>query len=296
MNHAPIQRIPARDAPLGDGPGVRRLLPVRSRRMIGAWCFLDHAGPLTFADGKGLRVGPHPHIGLQTFTWVMSGEIRHSDSLGNTQSVRAGQINLMTAGHGISHAEVSPAEGGVIHAAQLWIALPEDLTDMAPGFEHYPQLPSWRLGEATCTLLVGALQGYQAPTRVHSPLLGLDLECERATTTEFPLDPDFEYGLLPLAGEVGVEGETFARDELAYLAPGRTRLALELAPGTKVLLIGGLPFVRDVVMWWNFVGHDKAQIAAARLDWERGDGRFGSLPGEYGPRMPAPALPWRMGS
>jgi hypothetical protein len=295
MSHAPIQRISARDTPLGDGIGVRRLLPVRGRHMIGAWCFLDHAGPLTYADGGGLRVGPHPHIGLQTFTWLMEGEVEHSDSLGNRQRVRAGQINLMTAGHGISHSETSPAGAGVLHAAQLWIALPEDLTDIEPRFEHYPELPRWRQGEVECTLLVGAHAGRSAPARVHSPLLGLDLACSDAATIELELDPDFEYGLLPLAGEAAIDGETFAGDELAYLAPGRKRLALELAPASRLLLIGGLPFGRDVVMWWNFVGHSKQQIASAREDWERRHERFGSVPGAGEARMAAPPLLWRAG-
>ena len=144
----PIVRIQPRNADLGDGLLVRRTLPNRQQRMVGAWCFLDHAGPVQFEPGKGLHVGAHPHIGLQTFTWLIEGEVLHRDSLGNEQLIRPGQVNLMTAGHGIAHTEDSLHDGGRLHAAQLWIALPPAHKDCAPAFDHYPKLPQWREGGA----------------------------------------------------------------------------------------------------------------------------------------------------
>ncbi|MGI1072942.1 pirin family protein, partial [Pseudomonas aeruginosa] len=119
-----LQRVTARAAEIGGGITVSRLMPSRQRRMIGAWCFLDHAGPAEFEPGGGLAVGPHPHIGLQTFTWMIQGEALHRDSLGNVQVIRPGQVNLMTAGHGIAHTEESLPDERHAHAAQLWIALP----------------------------------------------------------------------------------------------------------------------------------------------------------------------------
>ena len=137
---SPAQRLPARKTILGVDTPILRALPHRERRMVGAWCFLDHLGPTQFAPGDGMHVGAHPHIGLQTFTWMIEGEVLHRDSLGNEQVIRPGQVNLMTAGHGISHTEDSAAEGARMHAAQLWIALPDAERDRAPAFQNHPEI------------------------------------------------------------------------------------------------------------------------------------------------------------
>lgn len=289
----PIVRIQPRSADLGDGMFVRRTLPNRQRRMIGAWCFLDHAGPVHFAPGKGMHVGAHPHTALQTFTWLIEGEVLHRDSLGNEQVIRPGQVNLMTAGHGIAHTEDSLRDGERLHAAQLWIALPPDRKDIAPAFEHYPELPHWREGSAALTLLAGRYGQHAAPAHIHSPLVGIDIACDNASALTLELDPGFEYGLMPLVGEVAIDEEPLRTDELAYLGKGRRELHLGLAAGTRALLLGGEPFDEPVLMWWNFVGFNKADIAQAQADWERGDERFGTVGGGRAQRLVAPLLPWQ---
>ena len=287
---SPITRIAARPADLGDGMMVRRVLPSRQQRMVGAWCFLDHAGPVDFAADRGMHVGAHPHIGLQTFTWLIEGEVMHRDSLGNEQVIRPGQVNLMTAGRGVVHTEDSLTDGSRLHAAQLWIALPPEMQDCPPDFAHHPELPQWQENGATLTLLAGEYADRSAPTRLHSPLLGLDMASQAAATVNLNLRPNFEYALLPLTGSVGLGEERFLADEFAYLGSGRETLHLDLAPDSKVLLLGGEPFAQPVLMWWNFVGFDKVTIAAAQRQWESGDARFG--PVGDAPRLAAPPLPW----
>ena len=288
-----IQRVDARVAQIGGGIPVNRLLPSRQRRMIGAWCFLDHAGPAHFEPGGGMRVGPHPHTGLQTFTWMIEGEVLHRDSLGSEQVIRPGQVNLMTAGRGVSHSEECLPGERVLHAAQLWIALPAADADCAPAFEHYPQLPRWERDACAFTLLAGRFEGRQAPTRLYSPLLGLELHSPAGARLELPLESVFEYGILPLEGTLRIGAETFAADQLAYLGRGRASLALELAPGSRALLLGGEPFAEEILIWWNFVGHSRAQIAEAQRDWEAGSPRFGGVPAYDGTPLVAPPLPWR---
>lgn len=293
-----ITRIEARSADLGEGMLVRRFLPSRQQGMVGAWCFLDHAGPVDFAPGKGMHVGAHPHIGLQTFTWLIAGEVLHRDSLGNAQVIRPGQVNLMTAGRGIVHTEDSVRDGEHLHAAQLWIALPPEAETCAPDFAHHPDLPCWQDNGARLTLLAGTHDGRTAPTRLYSPLLGLDIASDDATALRLPLNPDFEYGLLPLVGEAGIEGETFRADEFACLGRGRHELQLTLGAGTRLLLLGGEPFAEPVLMWWNFVGWTKATIAEAQADWEQGErgepgsARFGPVGDGRAPRLTPPPLPW----
>lgn len=288
-----IQRVEARLAQIGGGIPVNRLLPSRLRRMIGAWCFLDHAGPAHFEPGQGMRVGPHPHTGLQTFTWMIEGEVLHRDSLGSEQVIRPGQVNLMTAGRGISHSEECLGDQRVLHAAQLWIALPAAASECAPAFEHYPELPRWEQEGCAFTLLAGRFGGKQAPTRLYSPLLGIELHSPAGGGLELTLEKGFEYGLLPLEGEVRIGSETFAADQLAYLGAGRECLPLELAPGSRALLLGGEPFGEEILIWWNFVGHSREQIAQAQRDWEAGSPRFGGVPAYDGAPLVAPPLPWR---
>ena len=286
-----IQRLTPRFADIG-GISVCRLLPTRQRRMIGAWCFLDHAGPASFPPGGGMRVGAHPHTCLQTFTWMIAGEVLHRDSLGNVQTIRPGQVNLMTAGRGIVHTEESLPEERQVHAAQLWIALPFARRHCAPAFEHYPVLPRWEQAGCAFTLLAGEHGGQRSPVGLHSPLLGLELQASAMTCLSLPLRRDFEYGILPLEGEIGIGAARFAQDELAYLGQGRESLDLTMQPGSRLLLLGGEPFAEDVLMWWNFVGFSKAEIAEAQSDWVSGSPRFGEVAGGASQRLAAPALPW----
>lgn len=287
----PIERILPREADLGEGLIVRRALPTRQRRMVGAWCFLDHAGPVDFAPGGGMHVGAHPHTALQTFTWLIDGEVLHRDSLGSEQVIRPGQVNLMTAGHGIVHTEDSLPDARRLHAAQLWIALPPEMADCPPAFEHHPDLPRWEQDGCALTLLAGRHGERQSPARLHSPLVGLDICSSSAAGLDLPLDPSFEYGILPLEGSLRIGDETFDSNAFACFDPGADNIHLELAANTRLLVIGGVPFAQPVLMAWNFVGHSREAITAAQRDWEAGSPRFGPVEGSTR-RLIAPPLPW----
>jgi redox-sensitive bicupin YhaK (pirin superfamily) len=187
MSTSDVQHIETRDSVLGEDLMIRRALPSRLRRTVGAWCFFDHFGPVDTSGGRGMRVGPHPHIGLQTFTWPIAGEILHRDSLGYEQVIRPGAVNLMTAGRGISHSEESPEpRSPILHGAQLWIALPEAQRRMAPSFEHYPSVPALERDGFKLTILVGELLGERSPVRVHTPMVGLELLTQDAAHSVLP--------------------------------------------------------------------------------------------------------------
>lgn len=294
-----IQRISSREADVGGLP-IHRAMPTRERRTIGAWCFLDHAGPSilreTVDTRVGMKVGPHPHTSLQTFTWMLEGEVQHRDSLGNDQVIRPGQVNLMTAGYGISHTEASLEHSPRLHAAQLWIALPHEHRHTQPRFDHYPVLPRWNLDGADLTLLMGEFEGHEAPCLSFSPLVGMDISGSNNPLT-LPLREDFEYGILVLEGSVSLDGDAneahLATDELAYLGMNRQQLDLQLSADSRILLIGGEPLKQDILMWWNFVGHSREEIIAAQRDWEAASERFGSIPDWPGERLEAPPIPWQ---
>jgi redox-sensitive bicupin YhaK (pirin superfamily) len=285
--HSKPERLEARTAEIGGGLTIRRALPNRHRRTVGAWCFLDHAGPMEFGADGGMHVGPHPHIGLQTFTWMIEGEVVHRDSLGNEQVITPGQVNLMTAGAGIAHAEDSaPGRAGRLHAAQLWIALPEAERRRPPAFRNYPQLPLVRSGGFDARVLAGSAFGQVSPAEIYSPLVGLDLTAAGAAALAVPLTAAFEHAALVLSGTVSVAGEVLAPGTLLYFSPGREELGLRTESAARVLVIGGTPFGEEILVWWNFVARSREEIAAATHDWNAG--RFGAVRGSPAPPLVAP--------
>ncbi len=286
---APPQRLASRGAIVGEDTSIARALPQRARRTVGAWCFMDHAGPVQFAPGAGMHVGAHPHIGLQTFTWMIEGEIVHRDSLGNEQVIRPGQVNLMTAGRGIAHTEDSLRGGQRLHAAQLWIALPEAERRCAPAFQNYPELPVVDRGGFRATVLAGSALGHTSPATVHTPLVGIDLSAAGPARTRLPLRTDFEYAVMVLRGAATVAGEALAPGEWLYFAPGRTELEVHGDAAAQLLLLGGEPFDEALIVWWNLVARTQAEIEAALADWHAG--RFAPVrPGSLAAPLTAPSL------
>ncbi|MFJ8925317.1 pirin family protein [Streptomyces sp. NPDC102364] len=289
-----VELLSARDVPLG-GPRamtVRRTLPQRERSLVGAWCFADHYGPDDVTASGGMDVAPHPHIGLQTASWLFNGEIEHRDSLGTHAMVRPGELNLMTAGHGISHSEVSTPDTTVLRGIQLWIALPDAHRDVAPAFRHHaPATITLDGGEAR--VFLGTLAGDTSPVPTYSPLLGAELVLEPGAHTTLAVDPAFEHGVLVDEGAVRVEDTLVPNAELGYLAPGGDTITLtnDASGPARLLLLGGAPFGEEIVMWWNFIGRSHEDIVAARTEWEAGAERFGTVSDYPGNRLPAPELP-----
>ncbi len=239
-----------------------------------------------------MQVPPHPHTGLQTVSWLLEGEVHHLDSLGSDVQFGPGELALMTAGHGIAHAEQSPVlHPRFLHGAQLWVALPDAHRETAPAFEHHATLPGWTSDGLTTTVLMGSFGGATSPGTAYSPLVGVDLAVAAGTDVEVPLEADFEYGLLASSGSVSVEGAPLGRGAMLYLGTGRTSLRLTADEASRLLLLGGEPFEEHLVMWWNFVGRSGEEIAAYAEQWNGEDARFGTVAGYDGTRLEAPPLP-----
>jgi len=278
----------AREAAVGDMT-VRRLLPLRLRRSVGAWCFVDHYGPMSVDGVAGMQVPPHPHIGLQTVTWLMSGDVLHRDSLGTEQMIRPGQLNLMTAGRGIAHAEESPAEHDPqLHGVQLWVALPDATRLTEPAFEHHAQLPDTGIGGFTITVFIGSLAGARSPARVFSDIVGAELTASADARARLPLQPTHEHVIFVATGSAVVERTVLQPGHLLYLGTGREQALVTAARGSRLILLGGVPLGEPLLMWWNFVARTPEEIAAAVTDW--GAGRFGTVGGYQGDPLPAPPL------
>jgi redox-sensitive bicupin YhaK (pirin superfamily) len=286
-----VEILESRESTVGAFP-VRRALPRTERRTVGAWCFVDHMGPAAVTADRGLDVAPHPHIGLQTVTWLFEGEALHRDSLGTEQAIRPGQLNLMTAGRGVAHSEEGTGRhGGTVHGVQLWVAQPEATRDGPAAFEHHPQLPRVEIGGGgTATVLVGAFAEAESPARRDTDHVGVDLMLAAGEAT-VPLQLDYEHALVVFEGAVRVGGATITPGHLAYLGTGRDGVVLVSGEPVHVLLIGGVPFDEPLLMWWNYVARSPEEISEAHDQWTRRDQRFGTVASSLTPIDVAPP-PW----
>ena len=211
-----------REVPLG-GPRairVRRTLPQRERSLIGAWCFADHYGPHDVRGGVGMDVPPHPHTGLQTVSWLFEGEVEHRDSAGVHALVRPGELNLMTAGAGICHSEVSTAATTVLHGVQLWVALPDSDRDTGRDFAHYAPEPVSVPG-AVLRVFLGELSGSRSPVHTFTPLLGAQVDLDPGARVALDVEPSFEHGVLLDQGRLEVAGTALDVADLAFQGTGR---------------------------------------------------------------------------
>jgi quercetin 2,3-dioxygenase len=281
-----------REVPLGGPRAIRvqRTLPQRQRSLIGAWCFIDHYGPVR----ARMDVPPHPHTGLQTVSWLFSGEVEHRDSAGMHALIRPGELNLMTAGAGICHSEVSAEAGAVLHGVQLWVALPDSHRDTGRGFAHYAPEPI-SLPGAVARVFLGELAGSRSTVHTFMPLLGAQIDLDGHAEVHLDVDPAFEHGVLCDSGTVAMSGTTLAVADLGYQGPGSGSVHLRnVGDGpARVVLLGGTPFTEELLMWWNFVGRTHDEIVRYRQLWEDADARFGVVEGYRGSvaRLPAPPLP-----
>lgn len=286
---AQLDPYPARESALGHLP-VLRALPVKGRRLVGPWCFLDRFGPLSFTEGAPMDVAPHPHIGLQTVSWLLDGEIAHLDSLGSDGVLRPGGVNVMTAGRAIAHAERTPRDHtGRLSGVQLWTALPDLHRHDAPSFQHVAEVPRVETPGGIAHVFSGALAGAVSPAHHLSPLVGADLQVHPGARLTLPLEPAYEHAVLVLDGDATLDGQALAPRVLHYLGTRRAECTLASRAGARVLLVGGTPFPETVLMWWNFVARTPEEIRAARDDWEA-HRRFGDVRAYAGPRLSAPEL------
>jgi redox-sensitive bicupin YhaK (pirin superfamily) len=284
-----LDAYPNRELTLGSLQ-ISRALPIREHRLVGPWCFLDRFGPLTFTGGKPMDVAPHPHIGLQTVTWLHAGEVVHDDSMGVESLLRPGGVNIMTTGRGLAHAEQTPRDHtGRLDGVQLWTALPDAHRTAQPGFAHVPEVPAVEWPSGIVQVFAGTIDTASAPGPYYSGIVGADVRVHAGRTLEIPVDRAHEHALLVMSGESALESQPLEERMLYYLGTGRDTICVSSGHGARVLLIGGPPFPETILMWWNFVARTPEEIAEAREDWES-HRRFGDVPAYKGPRLAAPRL------
>jgi len=262
------------------GFSVRRVLPASMVRSVGPFVFFDEMGPAEFSPGHGINVRPHPHIGLATVTFLFEGEILHRDSLGYTQPIQPGAVNLMTAGRGIVHSERTSPElletGQRLHGLQVWMALPEDKQELRPSFTHYSEksLPVIHGEGVVTTVIIGSHEGEVSPVEVHAKTIYLSVSITEGTLHELDIDHD-QVAIYVVSGQIRVDGHAVNASELAVL--DQRMVTLDASEDSMIVVIGGEDLgARE--MYWNFVHSSRERIEKAKQDWR--DKKFDLVPGD----------------
>lgn len=273
------------------GFAVRRALPVIGRKTIGPFVFFDHMGPLELPPGQGADVGPHPHIGLATVTYLFDGELVHRDSLGSVQTIRPGDVNWMLAGRGIAHSERSAPEvraaGVRMHGIQSWVALPLAHEEDPPLFEHHAAgtLPLVVRAGAELRVVAGTAYGERSPVNVLSPTLYVDAKLPSAMLLDID-DTHEERAVYVVDGSIAIDQRTFDGGALIVLHPGAAA-RMEAVTDARVMMIGGAKLDGPRHIWWNFVASSRERIENAKLAWT--ERRFPAIPGDDDELVPLPA-------
>lgn len=282
-------RWAAKAAAVGDFT-VLRALPRRERRAVGPVCFLDHMGPHTAIGSSDGGVGPHPHIGLSTVTYLFEGDILHRDSLGTEQRIHPGDVNWMTAGRGIAHSERTPEEllgkPSTMHGLQMWVALPPEREDGDPSFQHVAKadLPKEVTPTYDLCVVLGEWNGKVSPVKVASPTFYVVAELEPGASLEVPTQYS-ERAVYVVEGDVSIDGDSFVHADFAILEPG-VEGCINANTKARVALFGGEPLGSERFMWWNFVSSRKSLIEQAKLDWKNRN--WPLIPGDSEDRIPEP--------
>ncbi|MFZ0015193.1 MAG: pirin family protein [Acidimicrobiia bacterium] len=275
---------------------IMRVLPTKRRRTIGPWCFVDLMSPDDVERPPPLEIGPHPHIGLATVTWLFDGSVLHSDSLGGEQPIRPGELNLMTSGSGIAHAEEgletsSASDTGGVMGVQMWLAQPERTRHGSSRFQHLTDLPEIEVDRGVARILIGEFDGHRSPAGFDHPTVGLDVTLDDRIAMR--TNPRFEYGIVPIDRPLKVDDSIVEPGALALVPTGFDEIHVETRGGQgRLMMLGGVPLGEEVKMWWNFVARSNEEITEAWRDWrDHNTERFGAVPSGL-PRIEAPRPPW----
>lgn len=268
---------------------VRHLLPFTNKQMVGPWIFFDHAGPVVFERGKGLDVRPHPHIGLATVTYLFAGEVLHRDSLGNTQIITPGDINLMVAGRGIVHSERTPLPlkktAHTLHALQLWLALPTEQEDIEPAFFHYPAkvLPTITVENVPIRVMLGSAYGITSPIKTATQTLYAEAHLQPGQSITVPQVT--ERAVYVVKGQLKDASGTPIRKHHMAVFSQQESIVLHAEEETQIAIIGGAPLGERFIEW-NFVASTKARIERAKQDWKQQ--QFATIAGDDAEFIPLP--------
>ena len=262
---------------------VGRLLPFRKKRMVGPFIFVDHMGPAHMSANENMDIGPHPHIGLSTLTYLLEGNMRHRDSTGSDVEIKPGAVNWMSAGKGVVHSERTPqalrGKEKTMHGLQIWVAQPKEVENEAPFFSHTEaqDLPTWQDDKVNYKLVAGKAFGKSSPVPVHSELFLLEITSKEEAEVCIGKELYGEVGIYILEGNIEAEGNIYEAKQL-LVNTANELCSISLKANAHIFIFGGIPFEEERFIFWNFVSSSKETLEKAKEDWM--NKRFAEIEGE----------------
>lgn len=326
------QVIPLIQRPLDGELMVFRGIPTRKCRSVGPWCFFDKLDVVNIDADNRLAVASHPHIGLQILSWLLKGEVRHQDSLGNNIIADETSFNFMTAGKGIVHTEDSVSivsslaleQSHNLHLLQFWLALPKEFEDIPPHFISMKKakLPLIPLENGNAKLVAGSYTSadfneisssesiekiWYSPLRTYSPLMAMEIVLDKGESL-LSLDPHYEYGISLIEGEASFEAailkdlggdhKSLHNDritpDLLLQFSGVEILSMKAVSKCRFMIFGGEPLQEQHYIWWNYVSSDPEKIRERHQAWQNRDTAiFPYIEEESRTDLRAPEIPKR---
>ena len=271
----------------GGGFIVRRPFPGLGLSAVDPFLLLDEMGPVEYAPGEAVGAPDHPHRGFETVTYVLEGEMEHEDSAGHRGSLRAGDVQWMTAGAGIIHSEMPSRtlreNGGRVHGFQVWVNLPARLKLTTPRYQEIGAgaIPRAQTadGRASVRVVAGEALGVRAVIDTHTPIIYQDWSLAQGGDVTLAVGRDHRALAYVFEGSVLIGdrggGGIAADGQMALLGPGDS-VRLRGAPGGgRLLLLAGAPLNEPIARYGPFVMNNDAELAAAFQDYQ--SGRMGEI-------------------
>lgn len=264
--------LPASESRLPGDFVVHRALPRRELRRVGGFVFLDHFDQPNITP-EIFDVPPHPHVGLQTVTYLYEGEVLHTDSLEYQQLIKPGDVNWMTSGRGITHSEQVTEFQPRVHGLQSWVGLPHDKRKIEPDFEHFAKegLPVIESDGVKITVIAGSCEGEVSPIPTYQQLVYLDISASKGASHKFAVDESHELAVYICEGSITIGDTEIKRHDLAKLSAGDS-FAFTAIANARFVLIGGEPLPEPTIICWNFITDSIGEGKQRLIDWE--DGKF----------------------
>ena len=273
----------------GGGFLVRRPFPKAAFSEFDPFLLLDEMGPMEVAPGEAKGAPDHPHRGFETVTYMLSGEMEHKDSQGHAGRLTPGDVQWMTAGAGVIHAEMPSrkfqSEGGRMHGFQLWVNLPKSDKMMTP---RYQEIPNSKIPKATSddglvtvNVIAGEAMGKQAVIETRTPIVYLHYTIKPggAVSQRVPSGYSAFAYVIDGSGRFGAEGERGGDGQMVLFAPDgdevRIENSAEAEATLEVLLIAGLPLNEPIARYGPFVMNTEGEIRQAIEDYRLG--RMGTI-------------------
>lgn len=268
----------------GEGFLVRRPFPKAAFASFDPFLLLDEMGPMTLAPGKAKGAPDHPHRGFETVTYMLSGQMDHKDSRGHSGSLRAGDVQWMTAGSGVIHSEMPgrefAREGGRLHGFQLWVNLPQRDKMITPRYQEIPSasIPTVTAddGLVTARVIAGEALGARAVIETRTPIIYLHFTIKPGGVVRQKVTGEynaFAY-VIDGAGLFGAENEKAGDGQMILFAQDGDEARIENPAGAtaplEILLIAGVPLDEPVARYGPFVMNTEAEIRQAIEDYRAG--------------------------